>query len=43
MVVIGFPLRYQKSDDDRSILYISERIRRTFQKAEAYILPIATV
>lgn len=43
MVVIGFPLRYQKSDDDRSILYISERIRRTFQKAEAYILPIAPV
>lgn len=43
MVVIGIPLRYQHLSDGRCILYISERVRRTFQKAGAYVFPIAPV
>lgn len=42
-VVIGIPLRYQKFDDGRAILYISERLRRTIQKASGFVFPIAPV
>ena len=40
MVKIGIPLKYSHMEDGRSILYLSEKVRRTFQKAGAFILPI---
>lgn len=40
MVVIGIPLRYSKLKDGRCTLYLGERVRRTLQKAGAFILPI---
>lgn len=40
MPVIGMPLRYSKLEDDRPILYIGERLRRTIQKAGGFVLPI---
>jgi len=43
MTVVGIPLRYQHLSDGRCILYISERVRRTFQKAGARVFPIAPV
>lgn len=43
MQVIGVPLRYQKLEDGRCITYLSERLRRTVQKAGGYVLPIAPV
>ena len=43
MVVIGIPLRYNHLPDGRCILYLGEKIRRTFQKAGAFILPICPV
>lgn len=43
MKVIGIPLRYNKTSDDRAIVYMSERIRRTFQLAGSLVLPIAPV
>ena len=43
MPVIGIPLRYTKLSDERPILFLGERIRRTFQKAGAIILPICQV
>lgn len=41
--VIGIPLRYQKLNDDRAIIYLSERIRRTVQKAGGFVYPISPV
>jgi len=43
MPVIGIPLRYQKLGDERCIVYLSERLRRTLQVAGAYVLPLAPV
>lgn len=43
MIKIGVALRYQKFEDGRCITYLSERLRRSFQKAGAYVLPIAPV
>ena len=40
MVKIGIPLRYSHLEDDRCILYLAERVRRTMQKAGAFIIPI---
>ena len=40
MVKIGIPLRYSHLSDDRPILYLGEKVRRTFQKAGAFIIPI---
>ena len=31
--VIGVPLRYTRTNDERPILYIGEKVRRTLQKA----------
>lgn len=42
-IIIGVPLRYQKFDDDRAILYVSERLRRTIQKAGGFVFPIVPV
>ncbi len=41
--VIGIPLRYQKLKDERPILYLPERVRRTIQHARGYVFPIAPV
>ena len=41
--VIGIPLRYSHLSDGRPILYLGEIVRRTFQKAGAYVFPIAPV
>lgn len=41
--VIGVPLRYQKLNDGRAIIYMSERLRRTLQKAGAFVYPISPV
>lgn len=41
--VIGVPLRYQKLNDGRAIVYMSERLRRTLQKAGAFVYPISPV
>lgn len=41
--VIGIPLRYQKLNDDRAIIYLSERIRRTVQMAGGFVYPISPV
>ncbi len=43
MVKIGIPLRYSQMKDGRNILYLSERLRRTIQKAGAFIIPIVQV
>ena len=43
MVKIGIPLRYYHLADDRCILYLAEQVRRTFQKAGAFIVPIVQV
>lgn len=43
MVVIGIPMRYSHMEDGRCILYLSERVRRTLQKAGAFVLPIVQV
>jgi putative glutamine amidotransferase len=43
MAVIGIPLRYNRLDDGRCILYLSERLRRTIQKAGGFVLPICQV
>lgn len=40
MVKIGIPLRYSHLEDGRSILYLAEQVRRTFQKTGAFIIPI---
>ncbi len=41
--IIGIPLRYQQLADNRPIIYLPERLRRTFQQAGGYVLPIAPV
>lgn len=41
--VIGIPLRYQKLSDDRPIIYIPERLRRTVQLAGGFVYPICPV
>ena len=41
--VVGIPLRYQKFEDNRAILYISERLRRTIQRAGGFVFPIVPV
>lgn len=41
--VIGIPLRYEYSTERKPILYLGERVRRTFQKAGAQIIPIVPV
>ena len=43
MVVIGIPLSYQHLKDGRCILYLGEKLRRTLQKAGAFVLPIVPV
>ena len=40
MVKIGIPLKYSHLEDDRCILYLGECVRRTIQKAGAFIIPI---
>lgn len=41
--IIGVPLRYEHLKDDRPILYLSEKVRRTLQKAGGLVYPIAPV
>ncbi len=43
MAVIGIPMKYSRLEDGRCILYLSERLRRTIQKANGFILPIVQV
>lgn len=43
MAVIGIPFRYQELKDGRPILYLSETVRRTLQKAGGEILMITPV
>ena len=43
MVKIGIPLKYSHLPDGRCILYLGERIRRSFQKAGAFVIPIVQV
>lgn len=43
MIKIGIPLRYSRLEDGRCILYLEERVRRTFQKAGAFVIPIVQV
>lgn len=43
MVKIGIPLRYSHMEDGRCILYLGEKVRRTVQKAGAFIIPIVQV
>ena len=43
MAIIGIPLRYNHLSDGRCILYLSERLRRTIQKAGGFVLPIVQV
>ena len=40
MVKIGIPFRYSHLEDGRCILYLGECVRRTMQKAGAFIIPI---
>lgn len=40
MVRIGIPLKYGHLEDNRCILYLGECVRRTMQKAGAFIIPI---
>lgn len=40
MVKIGVPLRYSHLNDGKCILYLGEYVRRTMQKAGAFIIPI---
>lgn len=41
--VIGIPLRYQKLKDDRPIVYMSERVRKTILQAGGFVYPISPV
>lgn len=41
--IIGIPLRYQKLQDDRPIVYMPERLRRTILQAGGIVYPISPV
>lgn len=41
--IIGVPLRYQKLEDGRPILYLGEKVRRTIQKAGGYVFSLVPV
>lgn len=41
--VIGVPLRYEYSKEEKPILYMTEWVRRTLQNAGAFVYPIAPV
>lgn len=41
--IIGVPLRYQHLSDNRCIIYMSESVRRTLQKAGGNVFPIPPV
>lgn len=41
--VIGVPLRYQRLKDDRPIVYMSEKVRRTVLQAGGLVYPISPV
>lgn len=41
--IIGVPLRYQHLKDGRAIIYMSERVRRTIQKAGGEVFSIVPV
>lgn len=43
MVKIGIPLRYSKNEYGRNIIYMSEMVRRTIQKAGGFVIPIMQV
>lgn len=43
MVKIGIPMRYTKNEFGKNILYMSEMLRRTIQKAGGFIIPIMQV
>ena len=43
MIKIGIVLRYSKLDNGRDVLYMSERLRRTVQKAGGFVIPIVQV
>ena len=43
MVKIGILLKYSHLPDGRCILYLGEKVRRGFQKAGAFIVPIVQV
>lgn len=43
MVKIGIPLKYSHLEDGRCILYLGECVRRTMQKAGAFIIPLVQV
>ena len=43
MIKIGIVLRYSKLDNGRDVLYLSERLRRTVQKAGGFVIPIVQV
>lgn len=43
MIKIGIVLRYSKLDNGRDVLYLSERLRRTVQKAGGLVIPIVQV
>lgn len=43
MIKIGIVLRYSKLDNGRDILYLSDRLRRTVQKAGGFVIPIVQV
>jgi len=42
-MTIGVVLKYSELKDGRNILYLGEKVRRTFQKAGAFIIPIVPV
>ena len=39
-MTIGVVLKYSELKDGRNILYLGEKVRKTFQKAGAFIIPI---
>lgn len=43
MIKIGIASRYYHLEDGRNVLYLGEKIRRTFQKAGALIIPLIPV
>ena len=43
MVKIGIVMKYTQFEDGRDIIYLSEMIRRTFQRAGCFVIPIVPV